>query len=122
LRVIIAGSRDITDPRVVEAAIQASGFRITEVINGTARGVDTLDDEWARRKGKTLSRFPADWKRHGQAAGPIRNEEMARYAASDVTIPGALIAIWDGESPGTKNMIDCAQRHGLRVYIHRVIP
>lgn len=39
---------------------------------------------------------------------------MANYAE-------ALIAIWDGQSKGTKMMIDIANKKGLKVYIYRVI-
>lgn len=46
------------------------------------------------------------------ASGPIRNGEMAKYA-------DALIAMWDGTSTGTKNMIDQATKHGLKVYVVR---
>ena len=120
MRVIIAGSRDITDARIVAAAIIAAGFPITEVINGTARGVDTLGDQWASWHNKPVKRFPADWKLHGLAAGYIRNEEMAKYAMSDKTIPGALIAVTNG-SKGTQHMIDIAHRYGMQVYVHRVI-
>jgi hypothetical protein len=38
---------------------------------------------------------------------------MAEYA-------DALIAIWDGESRGTKNMIEEATKRGLRVYVKRI--
>lgn len=27
-----------------------------------------------------VKQFPADWKTHGKAAGPIRNKQMAEYA------------------------------------------
>jgi hypothetical protein len=57
-------------------------------------------------------RFPADWDRYGKAAGYIRNETMAANAE-------ALIALWDGRSPGTKHMIDIARKKGLKVYVHR---
>ena len=56
--------------------------------------------------------FPADWEHHGKAAGPIRNAEMAEVA-------DALIAFWDGQSRGTKSMIDLAKRKGLQVAVVR---
>lgn len=31
----------------------------------------------------------------------------------------ALVAIWDGQSRGTKHMIDTARAQGLRVYLWR---
>ena len=55
---------------------------------------------------------PADWDKHGKAAGPIRNAEMAEVA-------DALIAFWDGQSRETKSMIDLARKKGLQVAIVR---
>lgn len=110
MRVIIAGSRDITSMEHVERAIKESGFNITTVVSGGARGVDSLGERWAEDNGITMVRFPADWKRHGKKAGYIRNEEMAKYG-------DALIAVWDGESRGTENMINLAQDNGLKIHV-----
>lgn len=113
MKTIIAGSRTVTNLAVVSHAIECSGFDITEVVSGQARGVDTLGEIWGRSKRLPITEFPADWKRHGRRAGYLRNEEMAQYA-------DALIAVWDGESRGTKHMIDIAKKRGLNVYVHRV--
>ena len=113
MKTIIAGSRDITDYETVRAAVDASGFHISAVVSGKARGVDRLGEQWAREYSVPVKEFPADWNRHGKAAGPIRNRQMADYA-------GALIAIWDGESHGTKDMIVQARKNNLMIYIHRV--
>jgi hypothetical protein len=59
-----------------------------------------------------LKLFPAEWITYGMKAGPIRNHGMAQYA-------DALIAIWDGKSKGTGNMIACARRRGLKIHIER---
>lgn len=111
MRVIIAGSRTITSYKTVCEAIEASGFDITCVVSGTARGVDKLGEEWALRHAKSVKKFPAWWERYGKRAGYLRNEEMARNA-------DALIAVWDGKSAGTKHMIDIANNAGLKVYVH----
>lgn len=113
MKVIIAGSRTITDPKILAEAITASGFEITEVVSGGAQGVDTLGECWASDNGRKVTCFPAKWKIHGRSAGPIRNGQMAEYAE-------ALIAIWDGKSRGTQNMIVQAKCLGLKVYVHRV--
>lgn len=110
MRVIVAGSRQIMDLGLVEAAIKESGFEITEVISGGARGVDLLGELWAIRNSKEIKRFPANWDANGKAAGPIRNGLMAEYGE-------ALVAVWDGTSPGTKDMIAKAQAKGLKVYV-----
>lgn len=109
-RTIIAGSRTITEWPIVESAIFDSGFEITEVVSGCARGVDALGEQWAKANGKPIKQFPADWKAHGKSAGYRRNMEMADYADQ-------LIAVWDGTSAGTHHMIECANQKGLRVYV-----
>lgn len=105
MRVIIAGSRDITDFSLIEKAVKNSGFNITEVISGGARGVDKLGEFWAKKHNIPCTIFHAKWDQLGKKAGPIRNQEMADYANSDPTIQGALIAVWNGVSTGTKDMI-----------------
>lgn len=113
MKTIIAGSRNITDYNTVLEAVADSGFVISEVVSGTARGVDTLGEQLAREFGFPVIRFPADWDTYGRRAGHIRNRLMAEYA-------DALIAVWDGYSTGTRNMIDTAQLLGLNIYIHIV--
>ena len=110
MKVIIAGSRDITDMALVEHAIRESRFRISEVVCGMARGVDALGKEWAEDRNIPVMPFHADWSVHGKAAGYKRNSAMAEYA-------DALIAVWDGRSKGTRNMIYLARKHKLRVYV-----
>ena len=111
MKVIIAGSRGITDYNTVLNAIDKSGFMITEVVSGTAKGVDQLGERWARENRIQIKRFPAQWDRYGKSAGYRRNEEMAHYA-------DALIAIWDGQSRGTSHMIDFARSQGLKVFVY----
>lgn len=113
MRTIIAGSRGIRDERQLREALQACGWVPSVVLSGTAQGVDRMGERWAARNSIPCERFPADWKMYGKAAGYLRNLEMA-YKAD------ALIALWDGRSRGTKNMICEAQARGLKVYVRRV--
>ena len=115
VKVIIAGSRSITNYRAVENAIKLSGWQadIEEVVCGGARGVDALGRLWANTHGIPVVTMRANWKKHGKAAGPIRNREMADYAQ-------ALIAVWDGVSRGTDNMIREAERRGLHCFVYTV--
>jgi hypothetical protein len=113
MKVIIAGSRWIKDMRFVLSAIEQANFPITEVVSGTALGVDKLGESWALQRGIPISRFRANWDQQPKSAGLIRNEHMADYA-------DALIAIWDGKSKGTKHMIWTAQKKGLKVYVFNV--
>ena len=109
MRVIIAGSRTITDWKVLESAIAASKFHITLVISGHACGVDTLGEEWASKRNVPCDIYKANWDKFGRAAGPIRNSEMANAAE-------ALLLIWDGASVGSKDMLEKARRKGLQIF------
>ena len=80
------------------------------IVCGEARGADSLGKRLAYEKGWKVLSFPADWDKHGKAAGYKRNDEMARNA-------DALIAFWDGKSRGTKHMIDLAKKYGLQTRI-----
>lgn len=95
--------------QAVERAIQDAGFPITEVVSGCASGIDRVGEFWALDNQIPLKKFPADWATHGKAAGPIRNEQMARYA-------DALICVWDGTSRGSQNMIKTAREVGIPVH------
>ena len=113
MKVIIAGGRKIIDYSLVEKAVKESGFDITEVVSGKARGVDLLGETWAVHHNLPVKLFPADWTKYRNGAGPIRNKQMAEYA-------DALIVVWDGKSSGTADMIENAKKRGLKVYIERV--
>lgn len=110
MRVIIAGSRDITSYDFVCEAIKESGFHITEVVSGTARGVDQLGERWAKDNGVPVIYFPADWNKFGKSAGYLRNLDMGNYG-------DALIACWDGKSKGTGHMVDIMSNLGKEIYI-----
>jgi hypothetical protein len=75
-------------------------------------GADLLGEEWAFERRHPYVVFHADWDRHGKAAGPIRNEEMAKVAQ-------AAALFWDGQSPGTKNMIQLAKKYKLDLRIFK---
>lgn len=114
MKVIVAGSRSITDYKVVYNAIMEAPFTgITHIISGMARGVDQLAVKFAEHERFGLLKFPADWDKHGKSAGFIRNAQMAQEA-------DALIAIWDGKSRGTKNMIDIMNKMEKPVFIKEV--
>ncbi len=114
MRVIIAGSRSITDNTDLENAIncviEKTTTRITSLVCGMARGVDTLAYNWAKRNNIPVDEYPAQWDLYGKSAGYRRNVQMAENA-------DALIAIWDGESKGTKHMINIAKEKNLVVHI-----
>lgn len=114
MRTIIAGSRDITNYiallDAVENAKNYSKINPTTIISGAARGVDELAIWYAEDNNLPCELFPAEWKVFGKGAGMIRNRKMAENAE-------ALIALWDGSSRGTENMINVAKELKLKVYV-----
>lgn len=119
MRLIIAGSRTIDDYEMVNDALLNSpwavnnlqhGQRIEEIVHGGAEGVDTIAGEVAEEHDIPVKVFDPQWEKYGKAAGPERNRIMAQYSDS-------LMAIWDGESKGTEDMIEKALSHGLDVYV-----
>lgn len=109
MKTIIAGGRDFRDYELLSGRMQEIPWQITEVVSGKAKGADSLGELWATNS-KPIKQFPANWKKHGKAAGPIRNTEMAEYA-------DALVAFWDGKSRGTRHMIETAAKKGLYVKV-----
>jgi hypothetical protein len=119
MKTIIAGSRSFADGSglvrsyvylMIFDTIEANLDRITEVVSGCARGPDRWASDAAFKIDIPVRLMPAEWSKHGKAAGPIRNRAMAKYA-------DALIMFWDGKSRGSRNMIEQAMREGLRVHV-----
>lgn len=115
MKTIIAGSRHINNPKILKRAISEANWRCdivpTSVVSGKASGVDTLGENWAKNNKLPVHEYPADWDKYGKKAGYIRNALMAKNAE-------ALIALWDGKSAGTKNMIDEASKLGLKTHVY----
>lgn len=115
MKTIIAGCRNKNLSEFeMEKIVNDSMFPITELVCGMALGVDSSALNWANGDREIpVKEFPAEWDKFGPAAGPVRNRHMAAYA-------DALIAIWDGKSRGTANMINEAKKKELPVYIHKL--
>lgn len=116
MRVIIAGSRKlkfyITDLKdfIEEIHTKNNNFYLTEVVSGNSGNIDKLGEQYAVTYGYPVKLFPANWKLFGLITGMKRNKQMAEYA-------NALIAIWDGESRGTLNMITQMRELRKPVYV-----
>jgi hypothetical protein len=115
MKVVICGSRNITDYALIVEAIRESGFEITEVVSGCARGVDLLGERWAKENGIPIAQMPAEWEKHGKVAGFIRNREMVEYVGQD----GGVIAVWDGVSKGTTHTINLAKEKKVKLYVKK---
>lgn len=121
MRVLVCGGRDFA---LLEKSIEASNQRsfiyktlqeinlrhdpIEVLIEGDAKGVDRCAGSWARSHGITNRKFPADWKKYGNSAGPIRNQQML-----DEGLPDLVMAFPGGT--GTADMVRRAKKSGIPV-------
>ena len=85
IRVFVTGGRDFDDLGFVWSNLDVlhgmpayMGGRgpIKEIGFGCATGVDALALSWAENNGVPWRRYVADWDRHGNSAGSIRNGVM----------------------------------------------
>ncbi len=111
MKILVTGSRDWANRKAIFTVLQ--GYGATSVAHGGARGADTLAGLAAQELGIPCRVYPADWNKHGRAAGIIRNTEMLEQEKPDL-----VVAFWDGTSRGTKHMIDAARRAGYRVLVY----
>lgn len=112
-RILITGSRDWTDQATIWQAL-ADAVRSIPVdrelviIHGACRvGADEIAHEWARGYGARIECHPANWTKHGRAAGPIRNKAMV-----DLGADLALAFIKDG-SRGASHCARLAEQAGI---------
>jgi glycerophosphoryl diester phosphodiesterase len=111
-RVIVAGGRDFDSRSRMREVMDKHMGPETVVVCGMAPGADRLAWDQATAWGIPIDEHPAKWDQYGKAAGARRNREMAKVA--DI-----LVAVWDGKSPGTKDMITVALAEGLEVHVYR---
>lgn len=124
-KVIVAGSRSITDTNAVQETIDSGLISLRakwpiEIVHGGADGVDAIAGHTAEQRGYDMTVFdphrPEETATEystdelGDAAYHMRNQEMAQYG-------DMLIGVWDGESPGTRNMTEAALDEGLPVMV-----
>ena len=109
MKLVIAGSRSgslsPSDLQFLDAIHAQHG--VHEVVSGGAPGIDAAGEAWAASRSIPVVRFPADWRKHGRAAGPIRNRIMAQYATAVAVFPGGA---------GTHSMRREARRAGCLLF------
>ena len=118
MRVLVCGSRHFDDWRILNNVL----IPITEpsrmaktpltIIEGGANGADFLARTWAKFWGVAFEEYPADWEKHGKAAGVIRNTQMLEEGKPDM-----VVAFLSPNSRGTANMIDQATKANIPVKV-----
>ena len=111
MRVIVCGGRDYADQKKVDEVLdgtQSAGCMIHDLFHGNARGADNLADVWGRKQPHCrVHPIPAQWKKYGKRAGPIRNQQMLGQS------PDLVVAFPGGR--GTADMVRRAETAGVEV-------
>lgn len=111
IRVLICGDRNWSNLKIIEDFILTLP-KDTEIIEGECRGADKKSRYVAEKHGYTVIPVPAEWSKYGNAAGPIRNQNMI-----DKYKPNLVIAFHNNleSSKGTKDMVKRAEKAGIPV-------
>ena len=124
MRVLVCGSRHWNDPAPIWAVLAGLYARDESadgliVIEGGAPGADSFAAEWADDEADGSETYPADWDKHGKAAGPIRNQQMLDEGQPDVVyaFKDAFDLAQSGSGRGTEDMVRRAKAAGVPVYL-----
>jgi hypothetical protein len=121
MKVLICGGRNLNQHdvwNVLERDLKDnlyeifSSEKIDVIIQGGASGADNGAKNWAKSEDIKCIEFKADWKKHGKAAGPIRNRRMLEVGKPDV------VCAFEG-CRGTANMMKQAYEYGVPVITMR---
>lgn len=125
MKVLVCGGRDFNDKKLVYNTLDQLCVdhdlrsepdeygnwmpRDIVIIHGTARGADSLADDWAVVNWVPTEEFKPDWNTHGKAAGILRNIDMLKEGKPDLVVafPGGR---------GTAHMVKIAKEAGVEVF------
>ena len=113
-KLIVAGGRDFNDAHLLIKELVCLADVVyhdqnVSIVSGMARGADLIAAHFAQANNVMLYEMPADWTK-GRGAGYARNADMAEFA-------DGLLTFWDGESRGTKHMIETMRFKGKPTYV-----
>ena len=127
LVIVAGGGRDLLWlPAQIAAVLLArtSGQLVHGLLHGGARGADRTIGRAAHQLGWPVEVLPADWRRHGRAAGPIRNRELLELAISraealsSAAAPASVLVVAFPGGAGTASLV----REARRLAAHAPVP
>lgn len=113
MRVAIVGSRKFTDYQKFLRYLDETEIIPTHIVSGGARGADSMAETFAKKAGIPITIYPADWGRHGNAAGMIRNKQIVNDCQVVIAFPGP-------KSVGTRGTINLAEAKGIPCHVVEV--
>jgi hypothetical protein len=113
VRVLVCGDRNWSNESVIRQVIDSLPER-TVVIEGAARGADSIAGKCAKERGLEVLEFPANWSVYGKVAGFIRNRQMLTEGKPDIVVGFHENIV---ESKGTKDMLEASRQAGLPTFL-----
>ena len=113
MRILVCGSRTYANPNKVYEILKRYADQNPTIIQGEAPGADKCGKLAAQVLGFPVECYPADWKRYRNGAGPKRNKQMLDTGVD------LVLAFWDGQSSGTKDMMRQARDAQIEVKVYR---
>lgn len=107
--VLFTGSRKVLMPVVTKTHLRPDDI----ILQGSCHGLDQDAAVSGVMSGRIVRTIPAQWKKHGKAAGPFRNKKMVDRKPRLVI--GVLPAF--NESRGTQNCLEYARQAGLPIEV-----
>ncbi len=104
MKLLIIGSRTISDFDLTRHI--PDGVKL--IISGGARGIDSVAEKYADDRGVEKLIIRPRYERFGRAAPLKRNEAM-------VDLADVVLAIWDGQSRGTKYTLNYARKNDKKI-------
>jgi len=114
MKIAVVGSRNIKDELFIYEVLNSYKAKITVLISGGAKGVDTIAENWAKANDITIEVHSPDWKKLGKSAGIIRNRLIVNNCQE-------CLAFWDGNSKGTKSTIEMCKKQNKNVVVIDVV-
>ena len=106
IKVAVIGSRNLS----VRNLQNYLPGEVTEIVSGGARGIDTCARNYAFENNLKLKEFLPEYDLYGRSAPLKRNIQIIDYA-------DLVLAFWDGDSHGTKYVIDQCKKRGKEVKV-----
>ena len=110
MRVAIVGSRGLSTIDLGKYLPDG----VAEIVSGGAKGIDTCAREYAISNGIKLTEFLPEYEKYGRSAPLKRNITIIENA-------DLVLAFWDGESHGTKYVIENCKKQNKQVKIFKKI-
>lgn len=110
MKIAIVGSRNLTVSNLKKYIHK----KVTEIVSGGARGIDTCAKQYAMENDLILTEFLPEYSKYGQIAPLVRNNLIIDYADE-------VIAFWDEKSRRTKYVIEKCKSKNKKIKIYKEV-